>query len=59
MTTKEYELSRIEFEMARNKAMDEYFNARLNMERTVLNEWIFELSFEYFIAFEILLSIIL
>ena len=45
MTTKEYELSRIEFEIARNKAMDEYFNARLNTERMVLNEWIFEGGF--------------
>ena len=45
MTTKEYELSRIEFEIARNKAMDEYFNARINMERTVLNECIFEGGF--------------
>ncbi len=45
MTTKEYELSRIEFEMARNKAMDEYFNARTKIERTVSSEWIFEGGF--------------
>lgn len=45
MTTKEYELSRIEFEMARNKAMDEYFNARPKTERTASSERIFEGGF--------------
>lgn len=45
MPTKEYELSRIEFEMARNKAMAEYFNARPKIERTVLSELIFQGGF--------------
>lgn len=45
MTIEEYELSRIEFEMARNKAMDEYFNARPNIIRSIFTERIFEGGF--------------
>jgi hypothetical protein len=45
MTTEEFELSRIEFEMARNKAMDDYFNARSDYERTTSSERIFEGGF--------------
>ena len=40
-----YEESVIEFEEARNKAMDSYFNARLYISRTVLTESIFEAGF--------------
>ena len=45
MSTKEHELSRIEFEMALNKAMDEYFNARPALEKSISNENLFKGGF--------------
>ena len=40
-----YEEQVIEFEDARNKAMDEYFNARPHMARTHLKDIVFEAGF--------------
>lgn len=41
----DYEERVIEFESARNEAMDKYFDARPHLERTRLQEMIFEGGF--------------
>ena len=47
-----YEKRVIEFEAARNKAMDNYFNARHGLSRTQIQERIFEGGFR--IAWDLL-----